>query len=472
MTLKEEVIALRRENAALRDQVVVLEGQVAALCGENTALREQAEALEGQVAGLRQRIEESQQKGKATPRFVKANLPKVTGTERPRRKRKAEHNRGRRRDKPTKVVVHELEHCPDCGCKLYRRKVARRREVIELPPVPVVEVTEHRVVKRYCPRCEGWRAPRLDLRGQVLGQGRLGVRLVSLMGYLRASLRLPYRAIQEYLETVHGVQVSVGEIVEVLHRLRREVEPTLMQLRAEMRGSATLHMDETGWREDGQNGYVWVGSTAGAEGVRYFEYHRSRGRQVVQHLLGAQFAGVLHSDFYGAYNVYLGGHQRCWVHLLRDLHELREEHGSDEAVVNWANSVKALYEEGQEYAIEGRLSKPEERERKYTELLDRLQPLGLAYAQVKKHPCQALAKRLLRHQDELFLFVRVDGVAADNNLAERSLRPLVVARKISGGTRSPEGSKTRMALASLFQTWRARALNPFMQCLAVLAQGP
>jgi transposase len=451
MTLEEEVVALRAENAALREQVV---------------------ALEGQVAELQQRIEELQQKGRGTPRFVKANRPKVTGAKAPRRKRKAEHNRGRRRGKPTKMVVHELEHCPDCGCKLYQRKVARRREVIDLPPVPMVEVTEHRVVKRYCPRCERWRAPRVNLRGQVLGQGRMGVRLVSMIAYLRASLRLPYRAIQEYLETVHGVQVSVGEIVEVLHRLRREVEPTLEQLREQMRGSTTLHMDETGWREDGQNGYVWVGSTPGAEGVCYYEYHRSRGRQVVQRLLGAQFAGVLHSDFYGAYNVYLGAHQRCWVHLLRDLHQLREEHGADEAVVNWANSVKALYEEGQEYAVEGRLSKPEERERKYTELLDRLQPLGLAYAQVKGHPCQALAKRLLRHQDELFLFVLIDGLAADNNLAERSLRPLVVARKISGGTRSPEGSKTRMALASLFQTWRARALNPFMQCLAVLAQGP
>ena len=98
--------------------------------------------------------------------------------------------------------------------------------------------------------------------------------------------------------------------------------------------------------------------------------------------------------------------------------------------------------------------------------------MGLAYARMKKHPCQALAKRLLRHQDELFLFVLLEGLSADNNLAERSLRPLVVARKISGGTRSSEGSKTRMALASLFETWRARALNPFMQCFSLLAQSP
>jgi len=56
----------------------------------------------------------------------------------------------------------------------------------------------------------------------------------------------------------------------------------------------------------------------------------------------------------------------------------------------------------------------------------------------------------------LFQLVLVPGLSADNNLAERSLRPLVVIRKISGGSRSDEGTKTRMALASLFETWQAR----------------
>ena len=79
-----------------------------------------------------------------------------------------------------------------------------------------------------------------------------------------------------------------------------------------------------------------------------------------------------------------------------------------------------------------------------------------------------MAKRLLRHQDELFQFVLLPGLPADNNLAERSLRPLVIMRKISGGTRSPAGSQTRLTLASLFATWRARQLNPFGECLAAL----
>ena len=71
----------------------------------------------------------------------------------------------------------------------------------------------------------------------------------------------------------------------------------------------------------------------------------------------------------------------------------------------------------------------------------------------------------------MFQFVLVEGLSADNNLAERSIRPLVVIRKISGGSRSDEGTKTRMGLASLFETWQARKLNPFDECFKLLSQG-
>jgi len=443
MTVEEEVVILRRENAELRERVAALEEQIAEL----------------------------EQGKKRVPSFVKANKARGTGPKRARRQRKGEHNRGRRREEPTKVVLHELERCPGCGGKLHRRKAAYRRQVIDLPPPQAVEVTEHRVMKRWCAKCERWHAPHLDLRGQVMGQMRLGVRLVSMIAYMRTTLRLPYRVIQEYLETMHQVHISTGELVEVLHQVGREVQPAVQSLREQIRSTEILQMDETGWREDGQNGYIWVCSTPGPEGVRYYEYDRSRAKKVVQRLLGARFDGVLSTDFYGAYNVYLGRHQRCWVHLLRDLHALQEEHADDE-VLRWVQGVRALYDDAQTWLKATHQPHETERRRQYEALLERLQPLGLAYAQSKGHPCRVLARRLMRHQDELFQFLLVDGLSADNNLAERSLRPLVVARKISGGTRSQRGSATRMALHSLFETWHARGLNPFQACLRLLTQTP
>ncbi len=63
--------------------------------------------------------------------------------------------------------------------------------MIELPPPQAVEVIEHQVVKRWCPCCAAWRSPQLDLKGQVFGQGRIGVRIATLVVYLRTQLRLP-----------------------------------------------------------------------------------------------------------------------------------------------------------------------------------------------------------------------------------------------------------------------------------------
>lgn len=442
MTLEQEVIALRAENTSLR----------------------------AELAAALKRIAELEQGKKQQPSFAKPNKPKKAGVKKPRRKRKPEQNGARRRETPTKSVSHKLDDCPDCGCYLYGQSVARRRQVIELPPPQPAEVTEHVVLKSWCPRCERWHTPRLDLRGVVLGHGRLGVRLISLIAYLRTELRMTVRAIRSYLKTVHDLVLSIGEISEVLDRVREAAQPTLRELREQIRNSPVVHADETGWREDGQAGYVWTFSTPdGPEAVRYFERDTSRSGLVAKRVLG-YFRGLLISDFYAGYNRYKGPHQRCWVHLLRELHELKEEHADNEPVLQWAGEVRALYDEAK-VALPGIKERTgQEREALYNSLIERSQALALQYAQDLQHPCCALAKRLSRHQDELFQFVRVDGAAADNNLAERSLRPIVVIRKISGGTRSPAGSKTRMALASLFATWRARDLNPFHACFGLLAE--
>lgn len=344
------------------------------------------------------------------------------------------------------------------------------RQVVELPPPQPVEVIEHQVVKRWCPHCAAWRSPRLDLARQVIGQGRLGVRIASLVAYLRTALRLGVRQIQAYLETLHQLRLSVGEIVALAHGVRRELQGQADALLTQLRRQPVVHQDETGWREEGQNGYVWVTATAGAEAVRYYAYSASRSHHVAQHLLGAGFRGVLVSDFYAAYNLIPGRHQRCWVHLLRDLHRLKEEQPMRPDVQEWAGAVRQLYDEAQGWLATHATPTAGERSQEYAHLYQRAYGLGQRYAFAADHPCWALAKRLLRHQEELFQFVLVPGLPADNNLAERSLRPLVVIRKISGGTRSPAGTKTRLTLASLLGTWAARNLNPFLQCLAALQQ--
>ncbi len=68
----------------------------------------------------------------------------------------------------------------------------------------------------------------------------------------------------------------------------------------------------------------------------------------------------------------------------------------------------------------------------------------------------------------LFCLRRRSWCPSSQQFNERRIRPLIVAREISGGTRSPKGSQARMELARLFGTWMAQRLNPFHQCLAIL----
>src|SRR5919198_2627861 len=369
MTLDEEVAALRAENAWLR----------------------------AELAAAQARIADLEKRKTPAPGFVKANTERKERSE-PRKKRAPEHNAGRRRAEPTQTMQHAYERCPDCGYVLRGASVERTREVIDLPPPPPVVVTEHQILKRYCPVCQRWQVPAPDWSGQVLGQGRLGVRLVSLIAYLRTEARLPVRTIQESLATLHQVHLSVGAIVDLLHRLRAATEGERAALLAHARASPRAHMDETGWRENGQNGYVWGLTTPGPEAVRYYQYDQSRAGEVATEVLG-DFDGHLSTDFYGGYNAYPGKHQRCWTHLLRDLHDLKKAHAANAEVLAWATSVRALYDAAQTALASPTPLLQSQREVLYRQLEERAHVLGWAHAGAanKGHPCYALCHRLLRH---------------------------------------------------------------------------
>ena len=129
---------------------------------------------------------------------------------------------------------------------------------------------------------------------EVIGHGRRGVKLTRVIAYLRTVMRLPVRQIQAYLAALHGLTISSGAIVELVHRVKGQLHLLVAALKQQIRASPAVQADETGWREDGKHGYIWSVSTPS---IRYFEYHHSRGSEVVKQLLGESFEGVLGSDF-------------------------------------------------------------------------------------------------------------------------------------------------------------------------------
>jgi transposase len=240
----------------------------------------------------------------------------------------------------------------------------------------------------------------------------------------------------------------------------------------QIRARPAVQADETGWREDGENGYIWSMCTPT---LRYYESHHSRSGDLVTELIGPDFAGVLGSDFYAGYNSHQGLHQRCWVHYLRDIHTLKKNYPQDEGLLLWAIQVKAVYDDAVTWAEQGpdpHLSAQKQQQARLAHQHAFEQRLWALCQPFVHTPAvqHTLCERIERFLPEMVTFVAFPGVPAHNNLAERSVRPLVIARKISGGSRSPHGSTTRMGLASLFGTWMAQGLNPFQQCLALLTQ--
>jgi transposase len=440
-------------ETASRDELLAL------IAAQQTTIAQ----LQATVRALEQRVRELET-GSGASRRMPGHKPEQAEP-RPRRpRRKRSENHARRRSEPTARVVHALVHCPRCGSPLAGGAVKRSREVIELTPVPAV-ITEHVYLERCCPGCGQRWTPRVELQGSVVGQSRLGIGLVSLIATLREEARLPLAAIQTYLASVHGLQLSVGGIVGALEQVARVGAPSRQQALAAIRASPVIYADETGWREAGLNRFLWTFATPE---TCYYTFG-GRGKAVLDETLGidtpAEAVGVLVSDFYAAYDHYPGPQQKCWVHLLRHIHELVRQHPADLAVVAWAAAVRAVYAQ----ALTGQHQSKAEREHVARQLQAELAALCREAATDEQAAQAVLCRRILKYLSSLFVFVRDPAVAADNNLAERSLRHSVISRKISGGTRSAQGTQTKLTLATLFGTWRAQGRNPYLACYNLLA---
>lgn len=466
---------------ALRQGVRVLVSLVGELRAEVLALRLENQRLREELAG----------RG-GPPAWMKPN--RSLANKRAKEKQKKERNRrsqsfSRKREAPTQTVYHSLERCPDCGQKLSGGWEHSRRQVIDIPPV-AVQVIEHVVQARYCGVCKKRRVPRLELSGSVVERHRIGIGLMSLIGCLRQSCRLPVRRVQQLLQDLYGVWLSVGEIVHVLKTIAGRGREHVAGFLEQLRHSRYVHGDETGWRQAGRNGYLWSFSTSA---VRYFHYDHSRAGLIPKEVLGEEFAAVVVSDFYSGYNGLECCHQRCWVHLLRDLHKLKEDHPNKPEVVAWADQVVGVYRKAIAYWQQcrqamatcaapglrptarspgiGGVYNPLMRRDRRREFETALGRLAYPYLDQKGPDADVravLSKRIERFAGELFVFVEDPDIPSDNNPAERAIRPMVILRKIVGGTRSETGSKTLTTLASLYGTWHLQGLNVIQECRKLL----
>ena len=422
-------------------------------------LRARLAEVQAEIAAMTEAVRLS--KGsKEPPAWIKPNRPQQEKQKRtPRKQAFVRH-----REPPDEVLEHALERCPDGGRKLHDGWVHGSRQVIEIPPT-TKKVIEHVFIARYCGICQKRWVPQVSAAELgVQGKRRFGIGVQSLAAALQGPYRLPLEQIRGLLAEVYGLGISKGEIVGLLEGVAQAGEKEVGRLQEAVRGSPVVCGDETGWRQNGRNGWLWTFSTPQ---VRYFVYRDTRSGSVPEEVLGQEFRGKFVCDFYAAYNRLLTEIQRCWAHLLRDLHARKEKQADHSKVVAWVEAIKQIYQDACAFAS----SNPHLRRRKREQLEAQLESLVFPLARRGETPQATLAQRMKKHLGELFVFVEHPEVPATNNQAERSLRPAVIARKISGGTRSEKGSQTQTRLMSLFGTWTLRDYPLLQSCQQLLLTG-
>jgi transposase len=244
-----------------------------------------------------------------------------------------------------------------------------------------------------------------------------------------------------------------------LKRVGKLLEPCLEKLKVLYRQSQVRHADETSWRCDGGNGYSWY---FGNKDVSLHLFRQTRSGSVAREVLGKEkLEGVLVVDRYAAYNQMSCALQYCYAHLLRDLKDLENEFESDQEVQSYTREMKTCLTDAMQLRNRG-LSVGQYRKE----------------AQAIKSRILALSERPSRHlgvrnwqafyvekAERLYQWCESAEVPAENNYAEREIRKVVIARKLSYGSQSEEGAKTREIWTSVLQTLKKREENPEVKLL-------
>ncbi len=428
------------------------------------------EQLRTEVERLKAELEQAKRAGKrqAAP-FSKGSpkdRPKPPG-------RKVGHPPAHRPPPPPEQVDRTIdvpvpEDCPACGASLDEAAVTIHDQFqIEIPPARPV-VTRFRVPVLRCPACfvriQG-RHP--EQTSDALGAAavQFGPRLLGFAADLKHRLGVSYRKTASVLLTLTGLVVGAAALARSGHRLRRLAQASYERLIEAARHSDVQHVDETGWKIGGRSAWLWVFADVHAT---LYRIRRSRGHEVVVEVLGEDYPGVLVSDCFLAYDPLSFRKGKCAAHLLKRCSEV--EQATTRGAVRFSRRVAALLRR----AMALKRRRGSIGAHGYAVLRGKIHAeLDRLLAGTYTDPDNARLAKLLRKQREhLLRFLDHEAVDATNNLAEREVRPAVIARKLSAGNRTEAGAETHAVLASVFRTYSRQGRDILDAVVALLRHGP
>ncbi len=194
-------------------------------------------------------------------------------------------------------------------------------------------------MRHFSPRC---RRSVVQVRDDELLSAPIGPLAKAAAMYLRYGVCIPYRKAQEILRVLFGLSCVPASLVGFDRKAAKMGEAIYEDLREKIRASDVVHADETSWRNDGLNHFVWE---QGNDNLAFFHIDRHRSADVAEAIFGKDFGGTPVRDRYQAYNG-IGDWQSCLAHISSKAKEIRQEHAllpdiaKDKNTDSFLNSVR------------------------------------------------------------------------------------------------------------------------------------
>jgi transposase len=329
--------------------------------------------------------------------------------------------------------------CPECGNKT-KYKETNERFVIDIEPLELeTKRNIYDVREYYCSHCKKIVSAKLP---SVLPYNQYGNKLLVHCIEMHYLHRMTIGTIENIWDVPHGV------MIDNFHRVAQIFKPVAEKLLPYLNDSIVKQADETSWRIDGQNGYVW---TFLSEQVIIFKIKRTRAGSVPREIFGTKdLKGYLVVDRYKGYNSIRILIQYCYEHLKREVNDLGKEFPDNKEVQDFVGEFAPLIIEA--IQLRGKDIDDEEYHKRAKEIKSDIQKC--VNADAKHFGIQRIQNIFRDNETRLYHWADNRKVPADNNASERTLRGVAIARKISFGSGSEKGAETREIFMTILFTMR------------------
>jgi transposase len=358
----------------------------------------------------------------------------------------------RKRKIPTNFINCFDDVCSQCGKHNKPTKVKSKiyEEIPDPQPVNIIKA-EWGVYDCKCGHY--WESKPQE----VPDKGFFGKNMLSQITLLRFDDRLPLRKTIAALERQYKTTLTSKAVYDVTKRVADKVTKEYKEIKKKIRRATHLHIDETKIKIQGKTYWVWIFRSR--KNI-FFVIHKKRNRTVLDNILGYNYRGIIICDGLSAYEEYTKYLQRCWAHILRETRELAKKYDDAKSMHKWMTDLFIIVKSA---SIRDSKNK---RKRIYNKCLREMKWMIEKFSSYNH-----LEKVITTIKNGLnFWFTRIlhPQIEPTNNAGERSLREIVVMKKIIGTLRNQDGADVMAKMMTLISTWRLNGQNPFNSLKAIV----